>query len=171
MPIYEYDCPDCGAMFEHLARRFDEPAPACPGCGSGRARRRISVVRMGKTEAQRAEEWRGRQEQVAGASVQEQARFLQQAGGLTEQATQGLMDPQAFQEILRERARGASDADLKALGDAVVPPGAGDIEVTEHEHVHAPHEHEHDHEHEHNHNEEEHHHAVRPAQRKHLGWA
>jgi hypothetical protein len=115
---------------------------------------------MGKTEAQRAAEWQGKQEQAAGtSSVQEQAHFLQQAGELTEQATQGLVDGKAFQEILRERARGASDADLKELADAVVPPGSGDIEVTEHQHQH---------EHEH---EEDHSHLGKPARRKHLGWA
>ena len=34
MPIYEYYCPSCNGRFNHLARRFDEPAPACPACGS-----------------------------------------------------------------------------------------------------------------------------------------
>ena len=153
MPIYEYDCPDCGAMFEHLAKRFDEPAPICPGCGSARSRRRISAVRVVKSKA----EWQERQERAASGSLQEQAQFLQQAGELAEQVTQNL-DASAYQELLRERARGASDADLKELGDALVPPGAADVRI-EHEHHHSGDE------------QNQAKSAAKPVRRKHLGWA
>lgn len=155
MPIYEYDCPDCGAMFEHLAKRFDEPAPICPGCGSVRSRRRISAVRVVKSKA----DWQERQDRAASGSLQEQAQFLQQAGELAEQVTQNL-DASAYQELLRERARGASDADLKELGDALVPPGAADVRI--------------EHDHHHHHSEDEQNQAksaAKPVRRKHLGWA
>ncbi|MBQ6474479.1 MAG: zinc ribbon domain-containing protein [Victivallales bacterium] len=34
MPIYEYQCRQCGHRFSHLHRRLNEAAPACPKCGS-----------------------------------------------------------------------------------------------------------------------------------------
>ena len=50
MPIYEYECPDCGTMFEVLrpVGRRDE-ATTCPHCGGQRAGRQLSrfVVRSG----------------------------------------------------------------------------------------------------------------------------
>ncbi len=45
MPIYEYDCEDCGARFEKLL--FFSPHPAsvsCPKCSSGRVNKRLSVI-------------------------------------------------------------------------------------------------------------------------------
>jgi putative FmdB family regulatory protein len=42
MPLYEFDCPDCGALFEELV-----PAggtPACPACGGERVRRAFSPI-------------------------------------------------------------------------------------------------------------------------------
>lgn len=38
MPLYEYHCLACGADFEHLRRRGNEPDPAC-ACGSERVER------------------------------------------------------------------------------------------------------------------------------------
>ena len=32
MPIYEYECPDCGGRFEALQKMGEETAP-CPQCG------------------------------------------------------------------------------------------------------------------------------------------
>ncbi|MSR36037.1 MAG: zinc ribbon domain-containing protein [Gemmatimonadetes bacterium] len=35
MPIYEYACPDCGAVFDRLRRYAErEDAPNCPECGA-----------------------------------------------------------------------------------------------------------------------------------------
>ena len=48
MPIYEYRCNQCGAVFSRLFRsvRAAESAPesACPACGSADAQRLISRV-------------------------------------------------------------------------------------------------------------------------------
>jgi len=41
MPIYEYQCSDCGRAFERLVR--GETRVTCPGCESKRVERRISV--------------------------------------------------------------------------------------------------------------------------------
>ncbi|MFQ6069556.1 MAG: FmdB family zinc ribbon protein [Candidatus Aminicenantales bacterium] len=41
MPIYEYKCQRCGAIFEILQRLNDEPAKRCIKCG-GRVRKLIS---------------------------------------------------------------------------------------------------------------------------------
>ena len=43
MPIFEYRCKQCGANFESLQSRSDEPGPSCPGCGAERAERLLSV--------------------------------------------------------------------------------------------------------------------------------
>ncbi|MGL4462467.1 MAG: FmdB family zinc ribbon protein [Planctomycetia bacterium] len=42
MPLYEYDCPDCGSAVELLVR-FGE-APACPACDGVRLAKRFSVT-------------------------------------------------------------------------------------------------------------------------------
>ena len=42
MPIYEFECDDCGADFEALVAVGTEAA-ACPSCGSERSRRRWSA--------------------------------------------------------------------------------------------------------------------------------
>ncbi len=43
MPIYEFDCEDCGNRFEELVAD-DAPGPGCPECGSARTRRRMSAI-------------------------------------------------------------------------------------------------------------------------------
>lgn len=34
MPIYEFDCQDCGTRFEHLQSFSATALPSCPTCGS-----------------------------------------------------------------------------------------------------------------------------------------
>jgi len=75
MPIYEFECEDCGARFEELVGA--EGAAPCPACGAERARRlyspvsppgrqpRGAAVRSG--EARRHEKEAGRQERLAQA--------------------------------------------------------------------------------------------------------
>jgi putative FmdB family regulatory protein len=41
MPIYEYECRDCGERFEHLMRGSEKPA--CPSCGGKRLEKQISA--------------------------------------------------------------------------------------------------------------------------------
>jgi putative FmdB family regulatory protein len=43
MPIYEFECEDCGERFEELVAASVAAAP-CPACGSTRTRRLISTV-------------------------------------------------------------------------------------------------------------------------------
>lgn len=43
MPIYEFECEECGCRFEELLAS-DTPAPPCPECSSTGARRLISPV-------------------------------------------------------------------------------------------------------------------------------
>lgn len=42
MPIYEFQCEECGTGFEDLVAAGTEHAP-CPDCGSGRTTRRFSA--------------------------------------------------------------------------------------------------------------------------------
>ncbi len=46
MPIYEYACADCGAIFSHLWRSIQAAgdAPACPACASAQTQRILSQV-------------------------------------------------------------------------------------------------------------------------------
>ncbi|EFL51702.1 regulatory protein, FmdB family [Solidesulfovibrio fructosivorans JJ]] len=38
MPLYEYECPACGRVFEELRRAGDESDAACPHCGQKASR-------------------------------------------------------------------------------------------------------------------------------------
>ena len=43
MPIFEYQCTQCGTTFEQFTQRAKEgQAPACPRCGAERAERVLS---------------------------------------------------------------------------------------------------------------------------------
>jgi len=42
MPIYEYECPECGHRFEKLVRMNAEP-PACPECSHAQVRKLVSA--------------------------------------------------------------------------------------------------------------------------------
>jgi putative FmdB family regulatory protein len=45
MPIYEYNCPTCGADFEKLVRGMSaEEHILCPACNSDKPRRKLSLV-------------------------------------------------------------------------------------------------------------------------------
>jgi putative FmdB family regulatory protein len=43
MPIYEFECEQCGSRFEELMDS-EAAAPTCPSCGAAEARRRLSPV-------------------------------------------------------------------------------------------------------------------------------
>lgn len=42
MPMYDYQCQSCRAMFEELVRSADEPV-ICPECGAESAQRQLSA--------------------------------------------------------------------------------------------------------------------------------
>lgn len=50
MPLYEFSCAACGAVFEEICGA-DAPAPACPACGSGETAKRVSMPSPLKTGA------------------------------------------------------------------------------------------------------------------------
>jgi len=62
MPIYEFECGDCGERFEELVAANTEQAD-CPSCGAAGARRRLSTFGLSRqpTPAQkrRLEDRRG----------------------------------------------------------------------------------------------------------------
>ena len=63
MPIYEFECGECGNRFEELASVGTERS-TCPGCGSEGAERRLSVFgvttrQMTAYQKRRAEDRRG----------------------------------------------------------------------------------------------------------------
>lgn len=42
MPIFEYNCTKCGAVFEELVFGKNPAAPTCPKCGSNQTERLVS---------------------------------------------------------------------------------------------------------------------------------
>lgn len=52
MPVYEYECSDCGKTTDALRRmaQADEPIP-CAACGSAQTRRKHSVFAAAASEA------------------------------------------------------------------------------------------------------------------------
>jgi putative FmdB family regulatory protein len=41
VPIYEFECDECGCRFDELIA-FDAPSPPCPECGAEKPRRLLS---------------------------------------------------------------------------------------------------------------------------------
>jgi putative FmdB family regulatory protein len=74
MPIYEFECEECGDRFEELVSG-DAPVPPCPNCGSTRVRRLLSNVsppgrqprgaRVRSDEGRRGEREAAHQERLA----------------------------------------------------------------------------------------------------------
>ena len=42
MPIYEYKCEDCGAIFEHFQKISDKDLDVCKTCSNGKVKKLIS---------------------------------------------------------------------------------------------------------------------------------
>ena len=43
MPIYEFECTDCGERFERLQKLSDPDPTDCPTCGKPRVKRRLTA--------------------------------------------------------------------------------------------------------------------------------
>jgi putative FmdB family regulatory protein len=43
MPIYEFECPACGDVFDRLQKLSDPDPDVCPQCGAGGVRRRVTA--------------------------------------------------------------------------------------------------------------------------------
>ena len=44
MPIYEYQCQDCGKALEALQKISDEPLRDCPECGESALKKKVSAA-------------------------------------------------------------------------------------------------------------------------------
>lgn len=44
MPLYEYECADCGKRFDRLTSVATADEASCPHCGARNVRRLISVI-------------------------------------------------------------------------------------------------------------------------------
>ncbi len=49
MPLFEYRCRDCDALFEWLQSRADDLPAACPRCGGAQVARQLSVFAVAAT--------------------------------------------------------------------------------------------------------------------------
>ncbi len=92
MPIYEYRCTQCGAVFSHLwpsVKAAEEASqagkgPVCPACGHRESHRIISQVTVlgglgGLTPAEQAQV-RAKEERLASITPREQIDKLQAKG-------------------------------------------------------------------------------------------
>jgi putative FmdB family regulatory protein len=43
MPIYEFECPDCGEIFERLQKLSDPDPTTCPACGKTHVKRKLTA--------------------------------------------------------------------------------------------------------------------------------
>jgi putative FmdB family regulatory protein len=83
MPIYEFECEQCGSRFEELMESGG-PAPACPSCRSAHTRRLLSVVsppgrvprgpKVRDSESRRREREAARGERLAAAKKERKSR-------------------------------------------------------------------------------------------------
>lgn len=48
MPIYEYDCADCGKRFERLSKTAKDVPAKCPFCGGAKLRKAFSAFSTAK---------------------------------------------------------------------------------------------------------------------------
>ena len=83
MPIYEFECEECGARFEELVAAAAEP-PACPSCGAARTRRLLSNVsppgRQPRGAGVRSDESRRREREAARSDRIAESRKRRAAG-------------------------------------------------------------------------------------------
>ena len=108
MPIYEYECPACAAVFSELQSIAAPDAPPCPRCGDAATRKRLSRFAVGRTEAQRQAALTERAAGVDRGNRRDIARFFQESDS-------GPGDD-AFREVVDRAAAGATDAEM---GDIV----------------------------------------------------
>jgi putative FmdB family regulatory protein len=106
MPIYEYECPACGAVFSELMPIDATTTPQCPRCGNAAARKRLSRFAMGQTEDQRQAVLEEHAAAVDHDDRRDIARFFKKTGG------GGWMDDEAFREVVDRAAAGATDEDM-----------------------------------------------------------
>ncbi|HVO53422.1 MAG TPA: zinc ribbon domain-containing protein [Solirubrobacterales bacterium] len=83
MPIYEFECEECGERFEELVAA-DAVAAACPSCGASRSRRLLSSVsppgRQPRGAAVRSDESRRREREAARSDRIAESRKRRAAG-------------------------------------------------------------------------------------------
>jgi putative FmdB family regulatory protein len=84
MPIYEFNCEECGARFEELVAA-DAAAAACPSCGSARTQRLFSPLsppgRQPRGAAVRSDESRRSEREAARQDRIAESRKRRAAGG------------------------------------------------------------------------------------------
>ncbi len=135
MPIYEYYCPHCQVRFSHLARRYDEPAPTCPQCGSREVQRLISAAHTLRSETERRAEFDAVAREVnKRGDMQDAARYLARAGSLLDEISP-IEQKELFREMVKRRAEGAEEKDLQDLVEAIpLPPPPEGMETASPEH-------------------------------------
>ena len=85
MPVYEFECEECGERFEELVGSEVSSVP-CPGCGSAHIRRLLSPVspagRQPRGAGVRADESRRREREAARGERLSETKRKRAAGEL-----------------------------------------------------------------------------------------
>lgn len=119
MPIYEYYCARCHVRYNSL-QKIDAPAPACPRCGNVEVKKLVSGAAVLHSDQEHKERYRSRQEQIDTTDKKALARFFREHGGeLSERMDGQLTTSEAFQDLLNRVDRGATEADMKDIEDAL----------------------------------------------------
>ena len=71
MPIYEYECQECGNQFEFLVLPPAKDAPACPSCKSANLRRMLSRFAV-SSESIRDANWKAARKRGMKVGIEKQ---------------------------------------------------------------------------------------------------
>ena len=83
MPIYEYECPDCGTIFEVILD-VKGPAPSCPDCGKSRCRRLMAAPAIHvKTDQATPRIERRVKDYLKDGKISDAVRFADRAASMT----------------------------------------------------------------------------------------
>lgn len=96
MPIYEFYCPDCHAIFNFLSRTVNTTKrPACPRCGKRKLERKVSPFAISKGRSEPSGE-EGMPDIDEGRMEQAMAAIAQEADGMNEE------DPRQVARLMRK---------------------------------------------------------------------
>jgi putative FmdB family regulatory protein len=129
MPVYDYVCRDCATRFEIFMTyaEYGSRKVTCPGCRSVNVRRRVSRVRMAKSEGSRMDSLGGDfsdPSALAGLEndPQSMGRMMRKMG-----QEMGEQLPPEFNEVVGRLEKGESPEEIeKTMPDLGGEAGGGD---------------------------------------------
>ena len=122
MPIYEFYCPDCHAIFNFLARQPDTTSrPECPRCGRPKLERRFSRFAISRGRSESAE---GDEGLPDGLDETKMERLFAEMAGEAEGVDED--DPKQMARMMRKLYEGAGLRPGGAVEEAMRRMEAGE---------------------------------------------